>query len=129
VRGTIQRWLAVASRFVDRAGEFALGIREKRRPGRPGLERNPLAVRRWQPPLVGESPGVLVQQLLGIDAITLKRPATEMMDEQILCYGQPKPGPPRPLSQVVVIKEPDSKPLIEPADRLVDDPFHQQTKP
>jgi hypothetical protein len=78
---------------------------------------------------IDSAPGVLVQQLLGIDPVALKRPAAEMMNKQIIRHGQIKSSPPRPLGQIIIIKEPDSKPLIGPADRLVDDPFHQQTKP
>ena len=46
-----------------------------------------------------------------------ERPAAEVVDEQVMRHGQLEPGPPRPLGQVVVVEEPQSEPLIEPADR------------
>jgi hypothetical protein len=51
-----------------------------------------------------------------------------MMDEQIIRDNQPKPGASRPLGEIVIIKEPNPKPLIEPADLGVDGSFHQQAK-
>ena len=72
----------------------------------PGLQRHPSPVRPRQPPLVREPPGVLIQQFPGIDPIAGKRPAAEMVNEQVMGHGQLKPGPPRPFGEVIVIKEP-----------------------
>jgi hypothetical protein len=46
-----------------------------------------------------------VKQLPGIDPITGKRAATEMVDEQVVCDRQLKPGQPRPLGEIIVIEE------------------------
>jgi hypothetical protein len=53
---------------------------------------------------MGDPPGILTQQLPGIDPISGKSPAAEMMNEQIMRYRQFKPSPPRPLGEVIVIK-------------------------
>jgi hypothetical protein len=37
--------------------------------------------------------------------------------------------PRNPLGEIIVVEKPNSKPLVEPADGVVDIPFHQQTKP
>jgi hypothetical protein len=50
------------------------------------------------------------------------------MNEQVMRHGQFKPGPPRPLGKIVVIKEPQPKPLVEPADLSINGPFHEQAK-
>jgi hypothetical protein len=51
-----------------------------------------------------------------------------MMRKQIMRHRQLKPGPPRPLGEIIVIKEPEPKPLVEPADLVIDGPLHEQTK-
>ncbi len=51
-----------------------------------------------------------------------------MVHEQIMGDRQLKSRPPRPLGEIVVIKESQSKPFIEPTDRLVNGPLHEQAK-
>ena len=50
------------------------------------------------------------------------------MNEQVVWHGQLKPGPPRPLGEVIVIAEPHPEPFVEPADGVIDSPFHEQAK-
>jgi hypothetical protein len=81
-----------------------------------------------QSPFVGESPGIFVEQFAGIDPITGKCPAAEMMNEQVMRHSQLKARLPRPFGEVIVIKEPQSKPFVEPADLSINGPFHEQAK-
>ncbi len=94
----------------------------------PGLKRDPRAVSPLQAPFGRESSGVLIQQLFGINAIAGKGPAAEMVNEEIMRDRELESRPPRPLGEVVVIKESQSKPFIEPTDRLVNGPLHEQAK-
>ena len=82
-----------------------------------------------QPPLRREPPRILLEQPVDIDPIAQKRPAAEMMHKQIMGYCQLKPRPPRPLGEIIVIKQPQPKPLIEPANLVINGPLHEQTKP
>ena len=82
-----------------------------------------------QSPFVGEPPGILLEQFPRIDPITGECPAAEMMNEQVMRHRQLKPGPPRPLGEVIVIKEPRPEPFVKPADGVIQIPFHEQTKP
>jgi hypothetical protein len=52
-----------------------------------------------------------------------------MVHKKVMCHSQLKSRPPRPLGEIIVVEKPNSKPLVEPADGVVDIPFHQQTKP
>ena len=81
-----------------------------------------------QSAFIGESRGILLEQFPRIDPITGECPAAEMMNEQVMRHRQLKPGPPRPLGEVIVIKEPQSEPFVEPADGVIDSPFHEQAK-
>ena len=96
-------------------------------PKRPNRDLSPIHPR--PPPLRREPPGILLEQLVSIDPIAHKCPAAKMVNEQIMCHRQFKPGPPRPLGEIIVIKEPEPKPLIEPADLVINGPLHEQTKP
>jgi hypothetical protein len=117
-----------ADTFVDLTGELSLWVRVSLAISIPGpkCNRSPMDTR--QSPFVGEPPGILTQQPPGIDPITGECPAAEMMNEQIMRHSQFKPSPPRPLGKIVVIKEPQSKPVIKPADGVIDSPFHEQAK-
>ena len=57
-----------------------------------------------------------------------KGPAAEMVREQIMGDRQLKSCPPRPLGEVVIIKESQSKPFIEPTDRRVNSRLHEQAE-
>ena len=93
-----------------------------------GRQRDASAVGPGQSPLGRESSGILIQQLFGINAIAGKRPAAEVVNEQIMGDRQLKSRPPRPFGEIVIIKESQSKPFIEPADRVINSPFHEQAE-
>ncbi len=76
-----------------------------------------------QPPLLRKPPRIFIQQLADIDPIALKRAAAKMMDKQIMRHRQFKPRPPGPLGEIIIIKQPQPKPLIEPADFLINRPL------
>ena len=94
---------------------------------RPERRRTPLAT--THPPLLRELPPVLLEQSLRINPRSRKRPAAEMMNKEVVGDGQFKAGPPRPDGQIIVIEEPQPEPLVEPADRLINDPLHEQAEP
>jgi zinc-finger binding domain of transposase IS66 len=81
------------------------------------------------PPLGRKTRRVLIKQPIGINPITNKRSAPRVMNEQVMCDSQLESSPPRPLGEIIIIKEPQSEPLIEPPDRIKDSTFHEQTKP
>jgi hypothetical protein len=93
----------------------------------PGLREHVLTDIR-QSPLRGELVPVLLEQAFGVDAVSLKRPAREVVDEQVMSHGQLKTGPSCSLGQVVV-DEPQPELLIEPADGFVDRSLHEQAEP
>ena len=72
----------------------------------PRTKRNPSPVGPAQTPLGREPPGVLIQQPSRIDAVAGERPAPEVMDKQVMSHGQLKPGPSRPLGEIIIVKEP-----------------------
>ena len=82
-----------------------------------------------QAPLVGEPPGVVVEQPLGVDAVADESPAAEVVDEQIVSNRQVEARAAGALSEVVIVEEPEPEPLVEPPDLLVDGPLHEQTAP
>ena len=84
---------------------------------RPKCDRLPVDPR--QSPFVREPSGILTQKLPGIDPIAGKRQAAEAVNEQVVRHGELKPGQPGPLGAVVVIKEPNPKSLVEPADGVI----------
>ena len=94
----------------------------------PGLKRDPRAVSPLQAPLGRESSGVLIQQLFGINAIARKGPAAEVVHEQVMGDRELESRPPRPFREIVIIKESQSKPFIEPADRVINSPLHEQAE-
>ncbi len=51
-----------------------------------------------------------------------------MVYEQVMSHRQLKPGPAGPLGAIVIIEESQSKPLIEPPNRIVNSPFHEQAE-
>ena len=79
-------------------------------------------------PLGRELSGVVVEQLFAIDSVAGERPAAEVVDEQVVGNCQPKPGPQGPFGEIVVVKEPQSKSFVEPADLFVNSPLHEQAK-
>ena len=89
---------------VDLLGKSPLGIREKAREIRPGLQRDATAARGVLAPLGGEPPRVLLQKGRGIDAVAGECPAAKVMDEQVFGHGQREPGSSRPFGQIVVIE-------------------------
>jgi hypothetical protein len=92
----------------------------------PKCDRSPIDPR--QSPLARKPPGIFLQQSPGIDPIASKRPAAVVVNEQVMRDGQFKPSLPRPLCKIVVIKQPNPKPLVEPADLSINGPFHEQAK-
>ncbi len=91
-------------------------------------ERDPLPAGTSSSPLLGESLRILVEQSPGIDPVAGERPAAKMMHKKIVSHSQLKPRPPRPLGEIIVIEKPNSKPLVEPADRVINGSLHKQTK-
>ena len=68
-----------------------------------------------------------VRSTLPVNTTTLPEgSAAEVVNNQVMRHGQLNAGPPRPLGEIIVIEHTGAKPLIEPADRLVDSSFHQQ---
>jgi hypothetical protein len=103
-------------------------IREKRRPARPWLKRGAPAVGLCPAPFGREPLGVLVEQLLGIDTVTGECPAAEMVDDQVTSDRQLKPCAVGPFGEIVGVKEPESKPLVEPTDLLINGSLHEQAE-
>jgi hypothetical protein len=51
------------------------------------------------------------------------------MDKQVMSHRQPEAGPSRPLGEIIIVKEPQPEPLVEPADLVVDGTLHEHAKP
>ena len=52
-----------------------------------------------------------------------------VVHEQVMSDSQLKFGLARAVGEIIVVKEPESKPFIEPADRFINGSLHEQTKP
>jgi hypothetical protein len=92
----------------------------------PRHQRHSPPVRNRCSPFLRDLAAVLTKQLLGIDAIPRKGPAAEMVDEQIVSHGQLESGPPRSDSQIIAVEQPQSEPLVEPADGPIYGPLHEE---
>jgi hypothetical protein len=78
--------------------------------------------------LGGESLGILIEQRLGIDSVAGKRAAAEMVDEQVTSDRKLKPCAAGPFGEILVVKEPESKPFVEPTDLHINGSLHEQAK-
>ncbi len=94
---------------------------------RPHRHLSPIDCR--QPPLLSESLRILVEKSLGIDPVSHEGPAPEVVHKKIMRHGQLKTRPPRPLGEIIIIETPNAKPLIEPADRVINGSLHEKAKP
>jgi len=79
-------------------------------------------------PFLPELAAILLRQLSRIDPRPDKGPAAEVGDERLVGHRHLEPCIPRPERQVTVIEEPESEALIEPADRLLHGPLHEQAE-
>jgi hypothetical protein len=66
------------------------------------------------PHLGRESGGILIEQIFRVDSIAGKRAAAEVVDEKVMGDRQIKPGTAGPRGEIVIVKEIQSKPLVEP---------------
>jgi hypothetical protein len=81
------------------------------------------------PPLCGKLYRVLFEHFFRVNAVPGKGAAAEMMNEQVACDRQLEAGAAGALGEVVVVEESKPELLVEPTDRFVNSPPHEDAKP